>query len=140
MALTVEDHLEIEQLAARYNLAIDLGDAQGWAECYTEDGEFRTEPGGPWSESRGMTRLAVQGQAELLAFAEAVTAGGKVRHWSTNRVVTQTADGARAVSYMTVFVLTGPRADEFLTGVMEDELVHTNDGWRFRRRSIEFDR
>jgi hypothetical protein len=138
--LSVEDHLQIEQLAARYNLAIDLGDAQGWVDCFTDDGEFVVEPGGEWSASRGTTSSATSGKDDLLTLAKAIIAGPSLRHWSANRVLTETEDGVDSVSYMTILFLDGPLADQLLSGIMRDRLVHTADGWRFQRRFITFDR
>ena len=35
------EYEHIRQLLGRYNLAIDLGDADGWAATFTPDGVFR---------------------------------------------------------------------------------------------------
>lgn len=45
MALDAADTLEILQLAARYNHAIDYGDPEAWAGTFTEDGTFNTAQG-----------------------------------------------------------------------------------------------
>ena len=34
------DRLEIQELVARYNHAIDRGDTEGWVGCFSEDGAF----------------------------------------------------------------------------------------------------
>lgn len=38
MALPAADHLAIEQLYARYSHAVDRGDGDAWAACFTADG------------------------------------------------------------------------------------------------------
>ena len=38
--LSTQDYIDIEQLYATYNHAIDSGDAQGWAGTFTPDGTF----------------------------------------------------------------------------------------------------
>ena len=38
--LTLQDRLEIADLYTRYNTTIDGGDADGWADTFTADGEF----------------------------------------------------------------------------------------------------
>src|SRR5271168_5550342 len=43
--LTAQDNFEIQQLYARYNIAIDGGDAEGWAATFTPDGVFNTFSG-----------------------------------------------------------------------------------------------
>jgi hypothetical protein len=40
MTIPITDRLEIEDLAARYNLAVDLGDPAGWVSCFLPDAEF----------------------------------------------------------------------------------------------------
>ena len=43
--LSAQDYFEIQQLYARYNIAIDSGDAEGWAATFTPDGVFNTFSG-----------------------------------------------------------------------------------------------
>ena len=38
--LTTQDYIDIEQLYAQYNHAIDSGDGEGWAATFTPDGAF----------------------------------------------------------------------------------------------------
>jgi hypothetical protein len=40
MPLAAEDHLAILDLIARQSHAIDLGNPEMWADCFTEGGEF----------------------------------------------------------------------------------------------------
>ncbi len=83
MALTTEDRLDILDLSARYNHAIDYGDAEGWADCFLPDGAF----GSTWQ-----TRFA--GRAALVDFArQAAAADTKSLHWTTNWVIE--GDGER---------------------------------------------
>ena len=44
-ALTAADHIDIQQLYARYNEAIDAGNAEAWADTFTADGAFNTFKG-----------------------------------------------------------------------------------------------
>ena len=75
-------------------LAIDLGDAAGWVACFTPDGEFAIDGAGAWTESVHDIKVgASRGEAELLAFAQHVVSGPRVRHWSGNRVLTGGRDG-----------------------------------------------
>ena len=84
--LTADDHAEIVQLYATYNLALDGGDAQGWADTFVEDGVFANNTG----------------RAALIAFAEGFTEqqAGHARHWNTNIHLTKTADGAAGTCYL----------------------------------------
>jgi len=38
--LSVEDRLDLQELLAKYCWALDLGDADGFVNCFTEDGSF----------------------------------------------------------------------------------------------------
>jgi len=40
MPVSAEDYVAVADHYARYNWAVDEGDADGWADCFTEDGEF----------------------------------------------------------------------------------------------------
>jgi uncharacterized protein (TIGR02246 family) len=60
MPSVTEDRDEILQLMYRYNLAIDSGDAAGWAATFTPDGVF------------DVAGQLMSGQDELITFAESV--------------------------------------------------------------------
>ena len=44
MPLTAGDRMEMIELVARYNHAIDSRDAEAWADTFTEDGRFYAPP------------------------------------------------------------------------------------------------
>ena len=44
-SLSAQDYIEIQQLYAKYAHALDLGDAEGWANTFT--------PGGVFGDSKG---------------------------------------------------------------------------------------
>ncbi|HUB39973.1 MAG TPA: nuclear transport factor 2 family protein [Streptosporangiaceae bacterium] len=141
MKITIADRLEIEDLAARYNLAIDLGDADSWVSCFCAGGELIIDKTGEWSSSvLGLAEGRWRGASELHGFAAGLATGPQFRHWSYNRVLTPADGGIESVSYMNVYYLQLPAGDQLLTGVMRDRLVHGETGWKFASRRIEFDR
>ena len=76
MALSTADRLEILDLAARYNFAIDEADGERWAATFTPDGVF---DGG---------RGEVIGAAALATFVrdfQKHMAG--TEHWTNNHVI-----------------------------------------------------
>ncbi len=95
--LTAEDHAEIRQLYATYNLALDGGDAEGWADTFIEDGAF------------GDT----EGHAALVGFAEnsGEQQNGNARHWNSNIHITKTDDGAAGTCYLMVERRCAPRTN-----------------------------
>lgn len=128
MALSAEDVLAIQQLYARYNHAIDFGDADGWAACFTPDGVFA-------SSARGETA----GREALRAFAEAFSQRTKARHWTNNLVVEGDGAEARGSCYLALYTLGDGGARLTATGVYRDQLVRTAEGWRFKRRDVTLD-
>ena len=88
MSLGWEDRLEIRELVARYDRAIDGGDAEGWAACFTEDGV--------WDGS-----IRVEGREALLAFARRLpvdpdfAAFRGARHFVANFLIEGAGDEAR---------------------------------------------
>lgn len=88
MSLTWADKLEIRELVARYDQAIDGGDAEAWAACFTEDGSWD----GP---------IHVEGRKALLAFARGLATNPDFaplrgsRHFVANFLVEGDGDEAR---------------------------------------------
>ena len=123
--LSAADHAEIRQLYAQYNLALDSGDAEGYADVFTEDGVFGNS----------------QGRDALIGFAEGFHAQqqGNARHWNDNVQVAATADGASGTCYLFLWNVGTRPASLIVTGTYHDELVRTADGWRFKSRRVEAD-
>jgi hypothetical protein len=116
-ALTGDDYAEILQLYFRYPVALDSGDAEGYANLFTEDGSF----GG---------RV---GRQALLDFVRG-RSSSTVRHAPLTPLVTPTAEGA-AGSVLNLFVDVA-QSPAVITRVSQytDTLVKTSEGWRFKTR------
>jgi uncharacterized protein (TIGR02246 family) len=119
-----DDIVEIQQLAARYNQAVDSGDAESFAATFTPDGVSVT----PQSTTTGHAALAE------LVHALARTVSG-LRHWVNNHVVTVDGDQATATVYV-MALLTGDDTKIAVTGRYTDQLQRTPAGWRFTRREF----
>ena len=127
------DRARIRELTARYNRCFDDGDAEGFAENFTEDGVMEVAGG-----------FEVKGRAGLTEMCRHTPYG--VVHVTVDATVE--IDGDRAVQDVTVLVLQRPKPDAApaerrttleRTGRYHDELVRTADGWRFARRSVVLD-
>lgn len=128
MALTVEDRLDIMQLVAEYNFAIDRRDPQGYANCFTDDGAMR---------AAGNT--LAQGRAALIELVEARRKGGgpQMRHWVDNFVLSGGGNEARLRCYIKAYDVTGPGVGApILMGEYDDVLVRQGGGWKFRERNL----
>lgn len=127
MPLAPEDLFAIQQLYARYNHAIDFGDADGWAACFTEDGVF-SAPG-----------TEVAGRESLRTFAADFSTRMRARHWTNNLLIDGDGDVARGRCYLALLRLGEEGVRIAATGRYEDELVRAGEGWRFRRRTVTMD-
>lgn len=126
-AISPADYLAIQQLYATYNMAIDRGDAEGWAATFTPDGVFNKTNKGhdalvqfvkDWREKRN---------------------GDKRRHANTNLVLTPTPGGAKGSIYLLLLDTSARPVTIALTGVYDDELVKTPAGWKFKTRVLNTD-
>jgi hypothetical protein len=125
--LATADYVEIQQLYARYNTAIDTGDGQAWAATFVPDGVFNTNTVGhdalvqfvrDWREKRN---------------------GANLRHSNTNLVITPTPEGAKGTIYLALLNISVRPAIIQSTGMYEDYLVKTPAGWRFKTRTVRTD-
>lgn len=123
--LSAEDLTEIDQLYARYNWAIDQGDAEGYAATFTADGVFN----------------ANVGHDAIVKFAQGFHAGigARVRHWNTNLLVVPTATGAHGQVYLVLVDFSTKPATIAASASYSDELVKTAQGWRFTKRTTKGD-
>ena len=124
MALSVEDRLEILELAARYSHAFDYGDTDAFVETFTQDGVV----------TNGQDTLS--GAEELRAFAAKHAQGSlNGRHWTCNHVIDGDGESATHSSYLMIV-----RMNETpiigATGIYRDSLKKVDGEWRFVRREI----
>lgn len=125
--LSPQDYMEIQQLYAHYNKAIDSGDAEAYAATFTPDGVFNT----------------YNGHDELVGFINRYveTMNGKLRrHWNTNLVIDGDGKTANGFVYLMMLDLTQQPPAISTTATYTDLLVKTKDGWRFTKRMTTADR
>ena len=125
MALTAADKLEILDLVARYNHAVDSGNGPAYADTYTDDGVFEY----PRGRAEGR-----QGLIDLVqAIADHIPG---VRHWSGNWVIEGDGDHATMRCYL-LNEATAGRPQFISTGIYHDTLQRVNRAWKFTRRIIK---
>lgn len=139
MPLTLEDREEIRELIARYNFAMDLGDPDAYAECFTEDGVFLHTGSGESSETAGRR----EGRAALRDFCEYIfgRTKGRLRHWN-NGVQVLEGDGGTATMrsfMMGISVGVYPTPQIFETGIYFDELRKVEGRWYLSQREFRCD-
>jgi hypothetical protein len=131
LALSIEDHLAIQQLYNRYNHQLDYSRAEEWAACFTEDGTF---------EAPGVIPR-VEGRTALVAFCSEVMPGFKARHINTNHVFEGDAGAATGTCYMFSWQVPGGLVPMTLlnTGVYVDTLAKAGGEWRFKTRTLNLE-
>ncbi|MEX2031233.1 MAG: nuclear transport factor 2 family protein [Dehalococcoidia bacterium] len=121
MPLTTDDRLAIQDLAARYNTAIDSGNGDAWAATFTPDGTF--ESGGRTHQGTDALATFANGFAERMAGA---------RHWNNNLVIEGDGDQATLGCYLLLM-----KGGQVLTSARyEDTLRRVDGAWRFASRRV----
>jgi len=115
--LTTQDYIDIEQNYSRYYQTIDSGDAEGWANTFTDDGEFN----------------GTKGRAALME-SRKKAGPSKTRHVVSNLVITPTAEGAKGSLYVFIFDPQEVPVKINSYSRYDDTLVKTPKGWRFRTK------
>lgn len=136
MPLSAADRLAILELLARYAHAIDSGDGEAYADCFTADGAIELRRAG----------LLVRGRDALARFArEDAARSGPARHLSNSPVIESVAgdpDRARMRVYLLRLYRDRPPDDRRglgPAGCYRDALRRSGGRWRFERREVFID-
>ena len=122
--LTAQDYIEIQQLYARYNFAIDVNDAEHMTATFTDDGGFYNG-----------ARVNGIGHDGILAFMHNRKLDMR-RHWNTNLMITSTPEGVKGAVYLLI-VDVGKQPPVIMSAAKyDDTLVKTPKGWRFKKRVV----
>jgi 3-phenylpropionate/cinnamic acid dioxygenase small subunit len=124
MTLSAEQTLDIHRLVALHGHLADTREFNRFAEVFTDDIVY---------DMAGIGLGTLRGAAELHAAALDPGAGNPVGHHVTNIMVTETADGEVRARSKFLGVLRDGRTG---SGVYEDRLTATPDGWRISYRAI----
>jgi ketosteroid isomerase-like protein len=118
----------ILELTARYNHAFDGGDVDAYVATFTPDGVMEIDGGPRYEGSAALAEMCAN------------TPAGTIMHVTVNPVVT--VDGDRAHQEVTLLVVGMPRQPGEpsrlqRSGRYSDDLVRTEQGWRFTRRRVQ---
>lgn len=138
--LTPQDYIDIQQLNARYAVAIDQCTNSGYdyAELYTEDGTFAVAEG--WGQPG---RVFAKGR-EALANAAGGGPGGcrdpktlmgyGISHILTDQIIEPRPEGAYGRNKLIAMSIGGDPSKNEVQGGYEDLYVKTAKGWRIKAR------
>jgi SnoaL-like domain len=122
--LSADDRLDIQQLVARYNFALDSGNGEEFASCFVADGRFDYT-----------ADLRVEGQEKLREFPAMVAGLGLIRHMVSSFLIDGDGDQATSRCYCQVFGINRNGSAYVVSqGAYEDRVIRTDAGWRFRER------
>lgn len=125
MALSAAEELEIQELVARYNFAIDHRQAEEFADVFAPDGEL-------WADGK----LRAAGRAALVEhIRKAERTGHKIRHWPCNPVIEADGNAARLRMYVMAWDITEGMRPQILAEY-DDDLVRIDGHWKFRVRRV----
>jgi hypothetical protein len=132
--MDVADRLAIEDLYARYCVALDSGDEDGWVATFTEDGEF-------------LGRAPARGRRELRAYhrdrmaARVTEPFTNPQHWTTNLLLQGEAPEVRGFAYvMRIATLGGDGGVQIVREGAYRDLIRKVDGrWLFASRRVSFE-
>lgn len=131
---TAEDFAEINQLFARYSVALDTRDAEGWAALFTRDGMFRA------------AQFCAAGREQVAAIVKNMGGGAAVVGRPTSHHVSNVGpivyidrDNATVQSFlMVVGDVSRDRAGGGITvtAIYEDRLEREGGRWLFADRLV----
>jgi hypothetical protein len=133
--LTTQDYIDIQQLIARYAVAIDecTNNGYDYAALYADDGWFSaSRDGRPGRKWQGRDSLAAAARGNMKTCDEVPWKG--IRHLYVNHVITPTADGATGRIDLIAIGLDGDPHKVEHQGHYEDVYVKTARGWLFKSR------
>jgi len=131
----ISDEMEIRNLIARFAQISDVGSAEDYASCITEDSVWETTVG------RGQIR---RGLADCLAgLAQRRTPGkhhqgpgSNSRHAVSTTHVRLNGDEANAVSYVELIRDSATKPQLAMICTYTDEFRRTSDGWKLSKRVV----
>ena len=118
----------IQELFARYAHTVDGYDAEGWVNCFTEDGIFEVEGAG--------SRLQFRGRLALMEFVKAhIKLLPGTRHVMTGHLAEINGNDANHSCTLTGFLVRPGKVYTFASGWYESKLKKVNGEWKIAHRT-----
>ncbi|GAB2968638.1 nuclear transport factor 2 family protein [Amycolatopsis acidiphila] len=130
MSLSVEDKITIQELSNAHVKYLDAHDIDAWADCWLPGGKFIATYG------------TFEGHEAIKEFIRGHIQAGKedgARHVLTNYVIEADGDDRATVYSLVVKIQVEKPPFIIATGVYNDVVVRTADGWKFESRQLDVD-
>jgi hypothetical protein len=129
--LTALDYYEIQQLDARFCHGLDSAADNGYlfADVFTADGVYADQSGRSYKGRERLAALARQNPDERKSPTN-------ISHYTTNMVLTPARGGAHGQVYVLIGTAARQGGGINATGLYQDDLAKTDDGWRIKRRTF----
>lgn len=133
------DRAEIENLSARYMVAVDAGDIETVMSAWSENGVLDWVRG--VEHGKAAIRKAMSGFAGAAAarnIPDGATSRPRMHHHILNHVIDVNGNTAKTIAYWFALTNNTPQKDVQLLyfGHYEDELVKQNGRWLFSKRKV----
>jgi hypothetical protein len=139
---SLADRASIINLLAAYAHFANVGDIDGWADCFTADATYRISapgaPGEPIPKAKFVAAETPQFAAYRRMLAEPMTGERKIYCIVNPFIRSLDAGMARVVAELVQLrtgAATPPRIQ--LTGTYQGELIRTEEIWRIRRWEVQ---
>jgi len=128
--ITIEDKINIQELIAKYNVALDNKNIDEWTNTWTDDGVWST----PFGEAKGKTELKNMINQVTNEFAS-----GK-RHLSTNIIIEDAPNNMTTAKSYLIVTEAKKNPEVVASGAYIDTLKKdANSKWKFVQRRLEID-
>lgn len=128
--ITIEDKIDIQELIAKYNIALDNKNIDDWTNTWTDDGVWST----PFGEAKGKTELKNMINQVTNEFAS-----GK-RHLSTNIIIQDAPNNMTTAKSYLIVTEAKKNPEVVASGAYIDTLKKdANSKWKFVQRRLEID-
>jgi hypothetical protein len=139
---SLADRASVINLLAAYAHFANIGDIEGWADCFTADATYQISapgaPGEPIPKAMFVAAEAPQFAAYRRMLADPMTGERKIYCIVNPYIVSLDSGTARVVAELVQLrtgAATTPRIQ--LTGTYQGELIRTEDIWRIRRWEVQ---
>jgi ketosteroid isomerase-like protein len=133
-----DDRAEIENLSARYMVAVDAGDIETVMATWADDGVLEWVNGVEHGKAAIRKAMSGFGGGRHVDIPEGATSRPRSHHHIVNHVIDVSGNTAKTIAYWFAITNSTPQKDVQLLyfGHYEDVLVKQNGHWLFKSRKV----